>query len=383
MNNITNNNNSTSNRDGYYNNNNNDGDDNELFNLTFDYYYNLTAKINFFLMSFGLIANTICILVFSSKRLRKCKFNVYLLILAVIELFYCLIVWLDVFCVVACTNPRLLTEMHRFYYLIIPSLAYTLDAATVIITLLLSIDRLYAIFRPMKIKTFATHTHLKLLVALSLALCFVVEIIAIPIYFLTSEVFYYTYRTIIASCILVILPATIILVLNTILFIKIINHDKLKQNIRLRFTLSKEKRKRIKDKEKAEEEKKLRLPSARINNYHPLNRAQKSHFVVIIMIGLWLLLTEVPFNLLILIIKFGGKYEKFYLMQFASSIFLNSNHCINIFIHIFFHDMFYKRLKQSIMFIYKNGLLSSSSRLDNSYISTTTGYRLSNAGLAK
>lgn len=202
-------------------------------------YSRTLSRINFIFMSFGLISNTLSILIFSTKALRKSKFNVYLLILAIIELNFCLTIWIDEIFGLVVDTPKTLSEISYELQVLFHFMSSFLDSFAIMITLILSIDRYYAILRPLRIKDFITTKNTKLSVLLGLLVCLLVKLIAIPLIIFKDRSIFVIYETVIAAALLVITPAIAILVLNTLLIIKINNYDKTKQNSRLRLTRDK------------------------------------------------------------------------------------------------------------------------------------------------
>lgn len=301
------------------------------------------GKVNFMLTSFGLIGNTICLMIFSTKELRKSTFNKYLLILAIIELLFCLTVWANESCMIFCHVPKFLIQIDNILAVFIHLLTNLFHTSSIMITLLLSIDRLYAIYQPLKIKDFITRRNIKLSVFIGLLICFVVHVPELPLFLLTNELIYFTYSSIFAVILLATLPALIMLILNTILFIKIIHHDyrrrTRKDNFSIRTRVTKDENKIVNE----------TVTMTKIINYQPLTRTQKSHFIVIIIIGMWLILTEIPYNLIIWIMLVTKEYQKYFVLQFITSVLWNSNHCINFFIYICFHNSFRAQLRRIIM----------------------------------
>lgn len=75
-----------------------------------------------------------------------------------------------------------------------------------------------------------------------------------------------------------------------------------------------------------------------------MSKSQKSHYITIIMIGIWLLLTSIPYHLFCFYYKIYG-YQNSYLfmaVQGVTSAFFNLNRCLNIFIYTCFHSDFQK-----------------------------------------
>lgn len=77
-----------------------------------------------------------------------------------------------------------------------------------------------------------------------------------------------------------------------------------------------------------------------------VTKAQKSYYFTIIMLGIWLLLTTIPYYSTYLYywatsLRFINDRTRFHMsVQAVSSAFFNSNHCINIIIYLMFHKDF-------------------------------------------
>lgn len=310
------------------------------FHLQLELFGSLIGKINFYFMSFGLISNTVCIFILSTKYLRKSKFNIYLMILAVVELLFCLTIWTDELCEIACSNCTRLSQYNPTMGITIYFLAFFLDSCAVMITLLISIDRLFAIYHPLKINEFSTRKHIKRVIFFGMLLCFMVRAIEIPLYYAPNRIA--ACGAIIASIVTVILPAILILIVNTLLFIKLKNYDAIKKISNLRLSFINDTQQSLVRLNEINEDSQDRVLCA---NYQPMTRTQKSHFVVIITIGIWLLITEIPYNLILWIMSFNEYRVTYSWIQLVSTVFLNSNHCINLFIYIAFHYAFRARLR--------------------------------------
>jgi hypothetical protein len=135
-----------------------------------------SSKINFILASFGIIGNILCIIVFSNKKMVIRKFNWYLLILAIIELIYCLIIFIDYLSRILYSSPMMLHDLNIHVNVLIDFLIHMIDSFTTLITIILSTDRLYAIRNPIKIKQFFTNVHKKLLTFVSFSLLILLKI---------------------------------------------------------------------------------------------------------------------------------------------------------------------------------------------------------------
>ena len=116
---------------------------------------------NSLLLGIGILGNLISFFVFLNKTLRKRKFYLYLLTLTVFKFFFCLIFFIDFIFVAIHKSGLFLHNIHKIYFIIIDYTIHTIDCCTVVLTMLLSTDRLYAIKKPMEIKEFFTNLHAK------------------------------------------------------------------------------------------------------------------------------------------------------------------------------------------------------------------------------
>ena len=81
----------------------------------------------------------------------------------------------------------------------------------------------------------------------------------------------------------------------------------------------------------------------KLNNFHKISKSQKSHFLTIISLGIWQVFTNIHYYVLItfdharLLRITNLKHTR---LQAVSSIFFNSNHCVNILIYLIFYKDF-------------------------------------------
>jgi hypothetical protein len=79
------------------------------------------------------------------------------------------------------------------------------------------------------------------------------------------------------------------------------------------------------------------------NDFHRLSKSQKSHFFTIISLGIWQIFTNIHYYVLItfdrarLLRITNFKHTR---LQAVSSVFFNSNHCVNILIYLIFYKDF-------------------------------------------
>ena len=213
--------------------------------------------------------------------------------------------------------------------------------------MILSVDRLYAIKNPTKIKSFFTNLHSRFLLISSYISLLILKIPGI--FFCYENTFYkfhLIYCTLISPAIFNVVPTVIILIINSLLIYEIVSY------YRKRVILSKNL-----------EKTKLNLKVCRNSsmyvrcvNYKPVDRVKRSHYLVIIILAAWSVFTTIPyyafhaFYLLISLNIFTSTDSKaLHIIQITSSIFFNSNHCINFFIYLFFYDEFRATIFKTIL----------------------------------
>jgi hypothetical protein len=303
------------------------------------------AKINICVTFFGIIGNFLCIIILFQKKLLCRKFNFYLLLLSFSELFYCMIVIVNSSKFYFDT-PRFIFDMSSITCLFTDYLVGAIDGYCVLLTLVLSVDRLYAIAKPMRSRHFLTSRYPKRVAFF----CFIlVLIINIPEIVLTQRAFYPPKQNasnitdqlmycvnesqsivrkkayiiicgVLIPVIINILPALTIVLINAVLLKHVYNHSSNSN----RFAIV-----------------------GKTNNRNP-TVTQKSHYVTIIIIGLWLLITSVPYYTLkcifwlirLKVYDSADHWPNYERVQGLFSVLFNSNHSINIIIYILFHKCF-------------------------------------------
>ena len=132
---------------------------------TFD---TIVSRINLSFMGFGILGNLACISVlFQATMLRK-KFHLYLLALAFGDILYCIIVFCNYMIYIG-DPPNLLFDFSEITCYFTDYIVGSIDAFCVFITLVVSVDRLYAIIRPIRIRDFATYRYPRLIVLFNIA----------------------------------------------------------------------------------------------------------------------------------------------------------------------------------------------------------------------
>ncbi len=116
----------------------------------------LVSKFNMGSMLFGIFANLLCISVFANKTQLKRKFHYFLLALANADLLYCLLVFLN-YLVFIIDPPNVLYDLNSFTCYLTDYIIGSIDSFCILITMVLSIDRVYAITKPLNFKEFPTY----------------------------------------------------------------------------------------------------------------------------------------------------------------------------------------------------------------------------------
>nr|QVK45819.1 G protein-coupled receptor [Proales similis] len=107
------------------------------------------AKLNLACMLLGLACNLLCVAGLSRRRVLKARFNVYLLMVAFADLVFCALVAAN-YTIMLQTGSRALYDTCWLACNVTDYAIGSLDSFSVLITLLVSLDRLNAIKRPLK-----------------------------------------------------------------------------------------------------------------------------------------------------------------------------------------------------------------------------------------
>ena len=130
----------------------------------------LVSKFNMSSMLFGIAANLLCISVFANKSELKRKYHYYLLTLAIADLLYYLVVFLD-YLVFVLDPPNVLYDLSHLTCYLTDYIIGSIDSFCVLTTMVLSIDRVYAITQPLKYTEFSTYRFPRLLILLNALFC--------------------------------------------------------------------------------------------------------------------------------------------------------------------------------------------------------------------
>ena len=306
----------------------------------------ISCNLNLFIMFVGILANVISLYVFLQRRLRKRKFNWYLLLLTTFELIFCSFLFLDYLFIKIFKQSVLIYEHSK---LVLDFTIHTIDSFIAILTLLSSVDRLYAIGNPMKIKFFATYSKAQFVIFVSITTLFLLKLssfIFCEIHFSANTVWY---CSLISPFIFNIFPLLIICVLNSLLVFKIKKYHQcnFKANIDLlvkrSITIFVSSFQSIRCQSSATSQ-----LNQSFNNKKKLTKSEKSHYFVILVSGMWIILTSIvyyTFNSYFSFIDLGMFSNLFNLktamiIQTISSVVFNFNHSINFFIYYCFHEEF-------------------------------------------
>jgi len=377
------------------------------------WFEDITSNFNILFGAIGIIDNIISISVLVNKKLRERKFNLYLLVLAIIELIYCLTVFIDYTFKKVFNHSIFLSEYSNTSRIIINYIIHTSDSCTVLIVLFLTIDRLYAIKNPMKIKQFITNLHAKKLISISLVALIFIKTSSFAFCELNvNHNAHLIYCAIASPLIFNILPLIIVLVLNIVLIKEVTANFKKKACIALNISSSKYESKcrlnqsrenygsiistviiktvqnKFRSNEVDTNSVRLLFRSKKFyhnnettfedienvsnkTNVHSLEsigmfnrkricQTQKSHYIIILTTSMWSMLTSILYYTnttfyLILQVKFSKNIEilnKIIMIQLFSSILFNSNHFINFFIYISFYTDFRAVLKNYFLKVF-------------------------------
>ena len=299
-----------------------------------------THIINFILITFGITDNICCMLVFMQKKLLRLKFNWYLLVITVFELIYCSIAFIDYATYFIHPESIFLHGFNLLTNITIDLLLHLIDSFIIVLKLILSIDRLQAIQNPKKVKQLVTYSHSKLVVIATFIILFLIKL---PDSFLChnsniDEKFNVLYCTIYSPLVLNIIPVILILITNSLLVFRLVHY----YTFEYKQGLTKEciqVHTGYKDHE---------IEVIISKNSHIL-RLQKTCYLMIVL-TIFLVFTTVPYYMLnrfyMMFYLFGiglfSKIQMLNLMQDISSIFFNSNHCINFSIQFYLNSEFRK-----------------------------------------
>jgi hypothetical protein len=306
----------------------------------------INSFVNLGMFLIGLICNSLSIYVFSKKKMRTIKFNLYTLVLSILELIFCLILSLDNL-YLFCHQNILLHEVSIYSTIIFDYVVHTIESCIDIITLILSIDRLYAICKPMKIKSFITQIHTKLLILVSLSFIIFIKILLSVFCYLTSFRFIY-YCSILTPIFFNLIPTTGIFVVNSFLIKEIFKSYKNKpteETIDVQISYEHNLSRGVSI--IYQKNRNHTVSANRINQTAKISKKQKSHYVAIIISSFWLMFTTITYHMFdaYFLIKFSNLVDvednqNLKITQIFFSFLFNSTYCINFFFYYSFNSSF-------------------------------------------
>lgn len=203
----------------------------------------IVSRLNFLTMLIGLSSNFLCLLVFCNRKLLAKKFYYFLLSRIVIDFLFCAIVLIN-YTVYILVPPNLIYDMSYLTCFYIDFIVESLDVFTVLMTFMMSIERLIAVALPLKLREFVTHRFPKQTIATCALVIFAIKspelFISFREYsydpersvyfcspdlsFIQSNVFYVIFfraYKIVLPVVLRILPEVLILILSILLCIRV------------------------------------------------------------------------------------------------------------------------------------------------------------------
>jgi hypothetical protein len=148
--------------------------------------------------------------------------NWYFLVLTIFEFIFCLIVLMDYGFTKIHHDQIFFHDLHDFSRVLFECTIHTSQSCASLITLLLSIDRLYVIKNPMLIKGFITQHHCKKLISISLLALILIKTSSFIFCEFSETNMSFIIRTILTPLLLSTIPFIAVLVLNILLIKEIV-----------------------------------------------------------------------------------------------------------------------------------------------------------------
>ena len=311
--------------------------------------------LNLVFSAIGIFFNFISIFVFSQEKLRKNKFNWYLLTLSVFELIFCVIIFTDYIFREIYKEGIFLHGLNKITGLTIDFIIHLSDSSTTLLTLFLSLDRLYAVKKPMKIKEFVTNLHAKKLMIISLIS--LISLKFLSVLFCQIEIDRNTHLiccSLVSPLLFNIIPSLIILILNIWLVREVIVYIRKKERPNVKELVRKSvsaAMMNLTNYRKSEHDKSC--TSLNLRRFSNKKTTKKLHYAVILVSSIWSMLTSIPYytvNPYFSLNQFeffsiNFNLKSVIVVQIVSSVIFNLNHCINFFIYFSFYDDFRRALK--------------------------------------
>jgi hypothetical protein len=326
----------------------------------------ILSKVNLILLIIGTIGNILCIYVYSQNRMRKHKFNLYLLVLAVLELLFCLTLSFDYLFHLIHPNKIIFHDLNDLIDSVMDFLINTTDSYIAIITIFISIDRYNAIINPFQVKNFITNLFAKRLIFTSFFLLLSLKIIDVILCNKIHEInFIVSYCSLISPAVFNIFPTIVIFIVNIMLIKELLknieenNTSTILNNSLRRLQLRRSTVEMSVCYSSCQGEAMALIRRYSVNRNRN-KKSRKFHYIVIICFSLWLVLTTVPYYAInsfyfiyqINIIsnstsintyideQFENQITKLRIIQNISTTFFNSNHFLNFFLYFCFYSNF-------------------------------------------
>ena len=304
--------------------------------------------INVTMMFIGLIDNIVSFTVFLQKKMLKRKVNYYWIVLTIFELMFCATIFIDF--MFYFFHSTFLHDLNKISRIVIDFITHTSDSCIVLLTLFISINRLYSVKYPLKCDEYFINCHAKLTITMSISSLILLKIL--NSYFceknginIFANILYCTF---LSTLIFNIIPLVIILIVNSLLVFEVICYYKKKSKTihktLMKFT-TKEGSLLIRIFINLRYRRKTSSSLIRIENYNiEIRKLKKSYCIVIMLASAWSLVTSIPyysFKSLFLLneidfLKNLFCSKNFFKFEIASTILFDSCHCINFFIFMGF-----------------------------------------------
>nr|QVK45820.1 G protein-coupled receptor [Proales similis] len=315
------------------------------------------AQSNLLIMIGGAFANLICIIVLSQKRILIKRYNVYLLAIALADFCFCVIVTINYWIVL--TKPAsAIYDLNVFTCYLTDFVIANIDSFCILLTLVLSVDRLNSIKSPLTSRLSYTQ---KYPTTICLIVLFFLLVVRVPEATFGTKTYVYPSvndTNITAHCsiggpsdesqpvkfgtgLLYILFASFLLplALNVIpaFFALSLNFDLWVHIRRYMRILGSEDFGLM-----------AHQPQQALVQQRLYAQARYSQYFVIIIPSIWLVVSILPYYSILLfhwIVKqnpdlLGDHFRLLQSIQAFSSVFFNSNHVINLAIYLLFHRSF-------------------------------------------
>ena len=313
-------------------------------------------------MILGIIDNSISIYAFLQKKLLENSFNWYLLLVTIFKLIFCTTLFTDYLFNKVYYEHIFLHDLNKYATIIIDFIIHTSDSCIALLTVFLSLDRLYSIRHPLKVKDYFTNSHAKALISISLF--FFILFLTLNTALCEFKPFsnsHVAYCTVAAPAFINTVPLVTIFILNVLLVretIKKYYHPSLENNSARKSMVPLLKRKDLRRKSSISQtvHVHLRRRASSVNQSFQVdingnimkqflyNQKQKSYYFTIIILDVWSFLTSTPYYILnsyFLLFHLNVlSIETIIILQIVSSVLFNSNYCINFFIYLGFYGEF-------------------------------------------